>query len=349
LKKPPKASRRWWLWPFGLAILAVILLSTLRWVVQPERLGRFLLERAEAASGLDLEVEGPPRLGIWPRLHLRLNGLAVRDPALPGDPLARAGHVALYLPLSALRGDQRIDSITVSGLELDLRRLAQRSSDQMGPPQAPWLPQIANLEIEDGQLIDTVWRLDAIELSLEHLLDPARPVQIALSAQLQANDRPAIPFRLDLSAENPASGEPLIWRLQRFQFGDEARWLMDAAKGSLSLPDWTSPQLALEGDWLDWPASWPELPEPVAELLRQTRFELRVNPRDPEAMLRLNTQGEGRQAQVALHPQQLADWLEAGDWLAPLPGNAQIRIDQLERDGLRIEGLELQHGPDGTN
>ncbi|MCK7595277.1 hypothetical protein [Pseudomarimonas salicorniae] len=359
MKPAPKPKGRWWVWPFGIAVLAVALLSLLRWIIQPERLGRFLLERAEAASGLDLEVSGPPRLGIWPRLHLQLVGLEVRDPAMPRVLLASAEHVALYLPLSSLGGEVEIDAVALHRPVIDLTTLARRSARATDPPGKPWLPAIASLEISDGRLVDEGWSLEAIELQLAHLLDPAADLEIDLAARLligedaaegivdDADESEGLPLRLSLLAANPTGGA-LEWGIRRLEFGGAEEPLLQASEATLALPEWSQARLRLLGRLIGWPASWPALPDPASGQLANLDVELHWAPGDSESALRLWLAGPGRSARIAMQPEEFAAWLEAGDWFAPLPGEAELAIDQIEVEGVRIEGLQLRHGVDGA-
>jgi hypothetical protein len=342
LRAQPKPAGRWWLWPFGLAVLAVLVLLLVRWLVQPERLGAFVLQRAEAASGLRLRVEGPPRLGIWPRLHLQLQQLQVSDPQHPDRLLASAEQVALYLPLSALRGEQRIDAIELQSPRLFLDALSARSRQQMGPPAAPWLPKIAALQIEDGQLQAGDWSLQAIELELTQLMHVGQVAQLLGSGVLVSGAQ-RLPLAIAVRASNPGTAE-LRFALQSLQLGDQQSQFLQATGGQLTVPDWNSPRLALRGSLATWPQAWPALADAWQTLLAGLQFELRFQPGAPAADLQISASAEGRTARLELPLAALADWLAAGDWLSPPPGHASLDIDRVQFDAIEIEGLQLRHG-----
>lgn len=345
MKADKPRGRRWWLWPFGFALLAVVVLSLLRWLVQPERLGRLLLAEAERSSGLKLAVDGPPRLGIWPSLHLQLSGLEVSDPELPGAALASAEQVALYLPLSALRGAPRIEAIALQAPHIDLRGLVRRSAMQMGPPGPPWLPPVRRLDIHDGRIVADGWSLSGVELGMRNLLhDDA--LSLKASAELLAAGTDSWPLRLQLSADNPSVGQPLAWPLRSLQLGDGDQVFVRADGGQLGLPEWSTPTLWLSGALAGWPPAWPALPEPLRALLPDLDVELWLDPRDPDAALRIDARAEDRHSRIALQPALLVDWLAAGDWLVPPPVSVDVSIQRLEVDGVLIEGLKLEHGSD---
>lgn len=347
-KQNKKQGRRWWWWPFGFALFAVAGLSLLRWLVQPERLGALLLDQAERASGLQFEVATPPRLGIWPRLHLQLGGLVVRDPAMPDIELARAAHVALYLPLSVLRGETRIDAIAIQAPRLDLADLERWSAAQMGPPSAPWLPPVSLLEIRAGSLQGSSWTLADIDLDLRHLLQ-TEPLNIELDAELVPEQGASLPLSLQLRADNPPSNTTLQWTVQSLTLGDPQRSWLERMQGHIALPAWSAPKISLSGIANDWPAGWPPLPEALAANLQGLRLDVQFDAQDPITALRIEADGEGRKARVGMQPASLASWLDQGDWLAPLPTSIELSVESIEIDGVRIEGLELRNGVDAPH
>src|SRR5690606_12892271 len=79
-KPAPPRSSKWPLLLLGLVLLAVLLLSLLRHLLEPQRLSDFLLRQAGDATGLAFELDSPADVSLWPDLHLVLNGLSVRAP-----------------------------------------------------------------------------------------------------------------------------------------------------------------------------------------------------------------------------------------------------------------------------
>lgn len=340
-----KPGGRWWLWPFGLAVLAVLLLSLLRWLVQPERLGAYVLQRAEAASGLRLQVEGPPRLGIWPGLHLQLQQLRVSDPTRPGLLLAKAEKVSLYLPLSALRGDQRIEAIALTRPLLDLDALGRRSAGQVGPPAPPWLPEIAQLQVEDGSLLGHGWTLQEINLDLRGLMQAGTPLRIDLGARLRLADG-ELPLRLRLEADNPETAPPLAWAIRSLRLGDPKDDLLVADGGEWILADWARPKLALAGRLQGWPGSWPPLPEALSPQLAGLDLAILLDPGAAPRMLHVEASAADRSLRLRLDPSELAAWVQRADWLLPMPAELELSLERIEIDGVRIEGMQIRHGDD---
>ena len=338
-----KPGGRWWLWPFGLAVFAVLLLSVLRWLVQPERLGAFVLQQAETATGLRFAVQGPPRLGIWPRLHLQLQQLEVSDPLLPGVRLASIDQVSLYLPLAALRGEQRIDAISLHRPLIDLRALTQRGASEVGPPAPPWLPEIVELNISDGSLLGDGWSLEALELELGGLMLRSAPLRLDARGILAAGER-RLPIAVGIRAENPEAGGPLGWKLDSLSLGDHQTGFLAAHSGQIDMPDWSRPRIELQGSLSTWPSAWPPIPEPLGRQLNQLTVQLHYDPTAVDQALRITAQGSGRSARLAIMPEQVADWLSAGNWLAPLPGQLELSVDRVVHEDIRIEGLRISHG-----
>jgi hypothetical protein len=165
----PRRRRRW-LWLGVLPALLLLGVLGLRALLQPERLSAFLLEQASQATGLQLELSQPAGIGLWPDLHLELNGLVARTPGAVA-PLLRARNVEAVLPWSALHsGALQIRSLRVVAPQLDWAALqgwlATRES-----PDAPFsLPRIdADLEVREGRVTGQGWALDAVALHLPAL------------------------------------------------------------------------------------------------------------------------------------------------------------------------------------
>lgn len=339
----PGSAGRWWLWPFGLAVLAVIVLSLLRWVVQPERLGRLLLAQAEASSGLRIEVASPARLGIWPRLHLQLEGLRVHDPRDPTQDLLRASRVSLYLPLSVLQGTVQIDAVDLDAPEIDLAAWRQRGpTAELGPPAPPTIPSVQRLDIRDGLLRDGPIELAGLELSLRRLLTQ-QPLSLVAQAVLKRPDAAPWPLRLQLEATNPEPPQSLSWTLERVDLGDHRSWLMESARGRLDLSAWPTPRLNLEGGLEGWPGQWPSLPETALPVLAGLQVRLDYDPFDQAADLRIEARGEGRGLRLEGRIEPLLEWQRAGDWLAPLPAILQVDLERLRHGEIVVEGFELRH------
>lgn len=328
------------------------MLLALRWLVQPERLGALILARAEALTGLRFAVAEPARLGVLPALHLQLEGLEITDPAHGGRVIARADAVALYLPLSVLHGPWQVQSIALDGPRVYLDALVEYAvaQDQTGPPAPPWLPAIARLEMRDGALILSEGKsLHGIDLRLEQLLDPDAPLRLEALAVWSAASTAAIPVHLHLAARNPTDPGRLGWALDTLELGDGDSVLLRAADGRLEIPDWSRPRLALAAILSSWPGRWPPLPPDLANLLAGSALSVSFDPADPQAVLALELRAPDRRLRIATDPLRLADWVRQGEWLAPLPAQVEGQIDRLQREGIEIEGLRIEHDPDAAD
>jgi uncharacterized protein involved in outer membrane biogenesis len=337
----PPAARRWrWLLP----LLAVPLLAflLLRWALQPERLGALLLARASAASGLQLDVERPARLGLWPGLQLELPGLQARLPGRP--PLLQAQRVDVALPLSVLwRRELEFGELALHAPRLDLAELQRWRARELdaGPPEPPSLPGFAvTLAVRDGELRFADGALRGIDLDASPLRD-ALPFAATATLVRHGGER-ALPVRVRLSLLPRQLADGIALESIRLEFGaasetslrGEGRALLDAAA---QLDATLQLQLADR-----WPAQWPAVPAQAWTQLGGRTFTLDYRGGlDFDGELALQSQAtDPLQAQT--NPRRLLEWLGADD-ASPLPPvESVIEVGRLELDGTVIEGLRLE-------
>lgn len=340
---PRARRRRWPLWLLlGAALLGAALFA-LRAALQPERLGALLLRQAGASSGLQLQTTSPARLGLWPDLHLELDGLVARG--ANGAVLLQAERVEAVLPWSALRGDAlALRSLRLHAPVLDLAALdawrAPRADE--GPPaplELPWFD--GALALDAGRVLGNGWQLQAIRLALPQWR-PGTPTQLQLDATLALDGGDT--WRLELAAGTlPQAGlEPL--RLDPLQL---ALHLPGERTAPLQLDGWlqwaaSRLQFALEGSPDPWPANWPRPPLPGddAEPAR-----LRIVA-DSDSDLRGTAtlwlaRGDGR-VEARLQSGGLGDWLAGRDaaWLPPLRGG--IEANRLQFEGTTLHGVKIR-------
>jgi uncharacterized protein involved in outer membrane biogenesis len=150
-----RRRRRRWLIAFAVLLVLAAAALWLRSLLQPERLSAFLLQRASQATGLQITLDQPARVGFWPDLHLELDGLSARIPG-ESSPLLTAQRVETALPWSALRSETlQLQGLRLFQPELDIdamqRWLASRQTD--GPPAPFQLPELdAPLSVEEGTI-----------------------------------------------------------------------------------------------------------------------------------------------------------------------------------------------------
>ena len=155
------------------AILTVILLVLLLiagWLLQPQRAGKFLLQKVGNSLGLEISARTIDyRLRGTPQLVLR-DVVATR----PGDatPVLRAARVFVSLPWSTIRA--RGNDLTVQRLELDApvldlpavqRWLATRP--ETGETRIPTL--VDGLRITRGRIDNDDWRIEGLSVDVPSL------------------------------------------------------------------------------------------------------------------------------------------------------------------------------------
>lgn len=333
-------------WLRRLVVLIVLLAAAalgLRWVLQPERLGALLLAQMEQASGLRITVATPARLGFWPGLHLELDGL---EAAAAGDtPLLRAQRVELFLPLSALWQPLRLQQIALEAPQIDLDALArwQAASRDAGPPAPLAIPAITRLRLADGSLRWGAQRVDALQLQLDRLV-PGESVSLGFAATLHpgASEQP-VPLSLQLDGVWQEGSDGLRLDPVRLQAGGGEQPAAIDLRGTL----WWSPPQRLDIDVAGpvgaLPADWPQ----AATLAALQGAQLRLSHEGPANLggpMTLAVDGPDYRGSARLQLPAILDWLAAGDWTTASPLELQVEAARIERDGVVIEGLRIEHG-----
>lgn len=349
MKATAPRKRRRWLWLLGLGALALGGWFGLRALLQPERLSAFLLQRAEAASGLAFGLERPADIGVWPDLHLVLQGLTVRAPG-GAVPILHGHRVEIVLPWSALRGDTvRLREVRLVPMALDvdalLRWLDTRA--EAGPPAPLRLPRLdAGLHVARSRITYGDWSLADLNLELLGLRD-GESSTLALSAIL-AGPGMRVPFSAGATfvprqVGNEIRLDPLAVALR--DAPQSEAWL--EATGRIALDHPQRLAFDLEGRLPRWRAQWPALPLPDAG-------------GDPRVTVKLGYAGTPQlQGQLDLELRRAAESLSAsfvlGDLLAwirdpqarplpPLRGTAAAQ--RLQLGGIELHGVSLRISDD---
>ena len=339
--------RRRWLIPLILLALAVIAFLILRALLQPERLSAFLLRQAEQATGLELALDSPADIGLFPDLHIELDGLRAQAPGAE-QPLLRVARVEAALPWSSLRGGD----ITLLGLrlrspQLDLPATLEffaRDTDA-GPPPPLRLPQLdAPLEIRDGRINAEGWSLQALDLTLPSLHE-GRPTRLSLRGRVQL-EQGSHTLALELATTPRADGDQLHLSPLTLDL------VIDA------LPAWR-PHVEGELRWnpaglltfdlrsliAPWPDDWPPLPLPPADddavaLALRYDGDSALSGRLDFSLLR----GEdGLRGQATLN--QTLAWLGSGRDSPLPPAQADIDIPRLEYGPVQASGIRIRLDP----
>ncbi len=266
MKTAAPRKRRRWVWLLGLSVLVVVGWFALRAFLQPERLSAFLLQKAEAATGLTLALDRPADVGLWPDLHLVLHGLTARAPN-DDTPILKGHRIEIVLPWSALRGDTlRLRELRLTPVTLDIDALLRwlDTRAEMGPPAPLHLPQLdAGIVVSRSRITYGDWALADVNLDLPGLRN-GEPSTARISAILSGPDF-SFPFSLVLLFDAQQTGneirlDPLVVMARDTPQSDP--WF--ELKGRVALTHPQSLRFNFEASLPQWRAEWPTLPLPDA-------------------------------------------------------------------------------------
>lgn len=196
-------------WIAGVVVLLALLLAgVLRYVAQPQRATRLVLDRAGNALGLQITASGGEyRLRGPPRIVVR--DVVVREPGV-STPLLRADRIFVSLPWSTLRGfagGASNGDLTANRLEIDRPIIALAALQHWlsrRPPSQARVPTLTDgMRVRDGSVVAPGWILTALTLDLPRLAPDAR-----IAARIGGRYRNGglqLPFALNVAMSQPAS------------------------------------------------------------------------------------------------------------------------------------------------
>ncbi len=176
-QKKPRRSR-WKKILIAFAMFAIGLLLAAWYMLQPERLTALVLDRAGRMFQVELHTSGPGSYALRPEPRLVLPGLSA---TVPGErsPFFRSQRVELALPWATLRGKSTdISSVVMKSPDVDLagtRRWLAILPPRTTPLKLPTLTR--GMQIEDGVLRGSDWRVEHLNASLPALAD-AKPATL---------------------------------------------------------------------------------------------------------------------------------------------------------------------------
>ncbi|MCX7557354.1 hypothetical protein OS187_11095 [Xanthomonadaceae bacterium JHOS43] len=338
----PALRRRWIVLPL-MGVLAFSAFLALRAFLQPERISTFLLQRAQQATGLDLQLDAPADIGLWPDLHVELAGLVAREPSAT-TPLLRVTRVEVALPWSMLGGED----ITLLGLRLvephlDLPAAMAwlESTDEGGPPAPLRLPKLdAPLEIIDGRITAEGWSLDRLDIDLPAFIEGAR-ARLSVRGTLQRNSTSQL-FALQLETVPRADGPVLRLEPATLDLVLDAfpAW-RPHVEGSVSWSPAGLLAFELRSLIAPWPDAWPPLPLPPADddgvslMLRYTGDTDLTGP----LTFAISRGDDGARGTLMLN--QTLPWL-GRDSTTPLPPlDGVVEIPRLQYGSIDATGIRI--------
>ena len=156
-------SRRLRIWLIALAIIAVLLALTLRWIAHPDRVAAMILTRTGTALGLEITASGASEYRLLGTPMLAVRDVIAKQPGAT-TPLLRAKRIYLTLPWSTIRAggaDLTVKRVELEAPQLDIAALQRWLATR--PPSETKIPTLTEgLQIVDGQVIGDGWSMRGV-------------------------------------------------------------------------------------------------------------------------------------------------------------------------------------------
>ena len=369
----PARKRRW---PKVLAALAVLLLIGVWWVdrqLEPERLTALVLDKAGAALGLELAIDGTPDYALRPEPRLVLPRLRVRQPGAATS-LLEAVRAEVSLPWSTLTGDGAL-VITRVELERPVLDLAALSAwlATRPPSDEPFeLPTFTRgLQVTDGSVLGDGWALDMLGLDLPELV-PGEPATLQLSGRFERQttfvlfEGPLqlshaglasgfdttlegrlrdgeldVPVKLAANGRFDASGDTTDLQLAKLALRSQAPLPDLDLDGEVAFGGQL--HLDLQGQLPTWPSDWPALPPPLSESDSPLAFTLDYDgPADLAAPGRLGLVRDDTRAEATLALPELLAWMDDPQAAVLPPLQATLSTPGIVVSGVTLEGVRVR-------
>lgn len=341
-----RSQRRRWLWLIALALLLLGGWLSVRMLLQPERLSAFLLQQARDATGLDITLSAPADVGLWPDLHLELDGLSARIPGTDAVVL-QAEAVEVVLPWSALGAETiQLRSLRLQAPVLDVDAMTRwlESRDQDGPPAPFRLPQIdAAVSVASGRIESADWAVSGLELALP-FLRPGEQARVVASGTVASGSRPPAAFDARFEfAPSPDGNElrfaPLALELRTSR--ESAPWAR--IEGAATLQTSEALHLDLVATLPAWPSGWPALPLPDNGASGEVRVDLDYRgATDLQGDATLSVSRGDAAVRGRLRVGDVFAWFDdpLANFLPPLQG--EINADRLQSGGIELRGVRIR-------
>lgn len=343
------AARKPRRWRGRLALVLLLGIATwwgVRSLLHPDRLSAFLLQQASQATGLTFTLAAPAGVGLWPDLHLELEGLTAHAPGVT-NAVFRSAQVDIVVPWSALQGDTlQLRSLRLQAPVLDTVALSQwwSSRSQDGPPAPLRLPRFdAAIEITDARLQAAQWAIAGLDASLPFLRTGAA-VNLQAGGRIEADTREPIAFSFDLLATpTEIDGGLRLDPMQLELREGPAGFAGTRVEGRVALLPPDRLQLDVLATLPAWPAHWPALPLPATDADSPVRIDLDYsgNARlQGKLAVRLAREDADLAGQMTLG--NVLAWLDAPATTPLPPLRGELASDRLDFGGIELRGVRLQ-------
>ncbi len=347
--------QRWPLYVGAVIVALIVLLSLLRHFMQPERLSATLLEEAGRVTGMSLKLATAADVSLWPDLNIVMRGLEARSEA-GARPILVVERVELALPWSTLwGGDIEVSALRMHGPRLDRDALAAWLASRpaaVGPANPPRLPRLkAELAVTAGRVVGRAresWELADVELRLSRLL-PGEDFRLALAFEYREGEQ-RLPLRLDATGFLHAAGMPLELAPLALRWLDSDHEELLRLNGQLELAWPHRLQFLLEGRGSHWPTTWPAPPAAADELDAEYALMIEfLGTPDLRGPLKGHFSRGQLAGELEAETGELLAWLMQTGTRSLPPVRATAQTPLIERDGLRIEGLQIEMREDSAD
>ncbi len=371
-------SRRARRWLVVLGVLALLGFVAAWWInrqLEPNRLAATVLERAGTALQLRFGFSGTPEYALRPEPRLLLPGLTVAE--LDGAPFLTAKHAEISLPWATITGGEPV--ITRLQLDSPVLRIDGLQRWLASRPKQPFkLPTLTHgLDLRGGTILGAGFAVRGLLLGLPRLKQ-GEPADISASGRYEqgtthldaklhlalATAGLASAYTLESTGSLQQAPKPLAFKLGlagRYASIDNLLTL-DADRldvqgdsplphiaGKATLRSDARLDFGFDGLLREWPAVWPNLPEPLASQTKDLPVHLAyLGRKDVSDAMRLQVAKGQTTLDASLQVAALRDWVAATP-ASPLPPMAgTLHTPVLQFDGVKLEGVEATISPDAA-
>lgn len=369
-----KRARRIWIFLIGFGLILGIGALWLNQQLEPVKLTNTVLGKIGKDLNLKFEFEGLPSYAIKPEPRLILPNLKVINP-LDNKVFLSAKRVEISLPWSTILGDTpHITRIEADTPVLDYPGL---KAWQATRPETPFeIPTFTSgLEINNGQFLDAGYSITKIMLSLPHL-ENQQPLEADISGVFQ-QDKTIISFNGPLTIEKAglnsgftlqSNGElnlgdkPLPYQIKTSgnfaslekSFNIEAKTLnlisespLPKLQSVLTLSFGDNLKVNSSGTIAEWPKDWPTLPAPLNKQAKNIPYQLNYAGKyNFSDVIQLKLDIEKNSFSSTLKIAEIQTWADQTDGSPLPPLHGQFEIQDIQLDGVSLEGISIEITPD---
>lgn len=337
-------TRKRWRWLGWLLVLGGLAVLTVWHLVQPERLGVWLVDQAAVRSGLQITTRSPASLRLRDGLQLGMQGLDVRMHGAD-TAIVQAEELALRMEWSVLWGESRVRGLDLWQPVLDQSALRAWMDiiDAAAEPESTEpgfaLTELRALRVRSGSWQRDDGRIEKIDLDLEGFAQGETSV---LDASIELpRDSSVLRLTLHLEGNDTDLSRGIAWPHWRSDVKLDDLEILQLEGSAVLLP---ADEIALDAELhvLNWPESaLGAKPDWIGQFMTSSLQMRWPGPDDTHPMLTLIGEGSGHRLDAALAPAELVEWWSRDAWWQVPPLRLQARIDRLDIEGIELHGIKI--------